>query len=387
MQLAEGFIERFQEHLLQLNILPPAATPRVSQTVDEIIAMVQSLVEQGHAYESEGDVYFRVRTDSDYGKLSHRDLEQAVSSERQRFGDELKEDAADFALWKGQKQPDEPAWPSPWGMGRPGWHIECSAMARRHLGITIDIHGGGNDLIFPHHENEIAQSESCNGAPFATFWVHNGMLQLRGEKMSKSLGNIISIDGFLADHEADAFRLLVLGSHYRKPLAFDDEVIGQAERGLDRLRSALRPAAGETMAGPDVEILAAADTVARAQFRQAMDDDFNTAGALGHLFDFVKAINTARDAGVGTEALSQAQATLRQLTEVLGLRLEPAATAALSDAAPFIELLIEIRSELRQARQWALSDRIRDRLAEAGVTLEDGKEGTTWRWVREDVKA
>ena len=377
--LAQHYVERFQEHMQQLGIKPPTITPRVSDTMDEIIDMVQKLIAKGYAYESERDVYFRVGRDEDYGKLSRRSIEHAVSSTRQRFGDELKEDAADFALWKGQKAEDEPAWSSPWGLGRPGWHIECSAMARRHLGPTIDIHGGGNDLVFPHHENEIAQSESCNDAPFARYWLHNGMLQLRGEKMSKSLGNMVTIDEFLADHEADAFRLLVLGSHYRKPLAFDDEVVEQAERGLERLRGGLRPAVGDLATGSEVERLAAAQAIARDQFNAAMDDDFNSAGALGHLFDLVKAINNARDAGVGGETFVQAQAALLELAGVLGLRLEENRRVE-SDAGPFIDLLIELRAELRQIKQWALADHVRQRLQELGVMLEDGREGTTWRW-------
>ncbi len=380
LQLAQHYIIRFEQQMAQLGVKPPTVTPRVSTTIDEIIAMVQCLIEQGYAYESEGDVYFRVRSDPDYGKLSRRAIEHAVSSERQRYGDELKEDAADFALWKRQKAPDEPAWPSPWGMGRPGWHIECSAMVRRYLGTTIDIHGGGNDLIFPHHENEIAQSESCHHAPLATYWLHNGMLQLRGEKMSKSLGNIVTIDAFLAQHSAEALRLLVLNSHYRKPLAFDEEVVAQAERGLERLRSALRPAVGNTTEGPAAAALLAAAATARERFEEAMDDDFNTAAALGHLFELVKAINSARDAGVGGEPFARAQAVLLELAGVLGLRLPQGSDARTADVAPFIALLIETRTALRQARQWALADRIRDRLAELGVILEDTREGTVWRW-------
>ncbi|NUQ38648.1 MAG: cysteine--tRNA ligase [Caldilineales bacterium] len=380
--IADGYVEQYQRHMIELGVLPPTVLPRVSQTIAEIIDMVQTLIAQGYAYESEGDVYFRVRQDEDYGKLSRRTIEHALSSDRARFGDDLKEDAADFALWKAQKAPDEPAWPSPWGLGRPGWHIECSAMARRYLGPTLDIHGGGNDLIFPHHENEIAQSESCNAAPMARFWIHNGMLQLRGEKMSKSLGNIISLHAFLAAHEADAFRLLVLGSHYRKPLAIDDEIVGQAERGLERLRGALRPPTGSQSSGPAVAALVAAADAARARFIAAMDDDFNTAAALGHLYDLVKAINTARDEGVAGPDFAQAQAALLHLSGVLGLRLVVDAPAAPSDAAPFIDLLIEIRRELRQARQWALADLIRDRLAAMGVGIEDSREGATWRWER-----
>ncbi len=380
MQLALGYIDRFVAQMAQIGVLPPTVTPRVSGTIDEIVAMVQSLIAQGYAYESEGDVYFRVRSDEDYGKLSRRQIEHAISSTRQRFGEELKEDAADFALWKRQKAPDEPAWPSPWGLGRPGWHIECSAMARRHLGPTIDIHGGGNDLIFPHHENEIAQSESCNQAPLATYWLHNGMLQLRGEKMSKSLGNIVRIDEFLAEHSADAFRLLVLGSHYRKPLVFDDEVVEQAERGLERLRGALRPPAGTLAAGTDVAALQEAVLSARASFEEAMDDDFNTAAALGHLFDLVKAINTARDAGVGAQPFAQAQTTLRDLAGVLGLGLTEPQAAKFAEAAPFIDLLVATRTSLRQAKQWELADGIRVRLLALGVVLEDSRDGTTWRW-------
>lgn len=379
LELAQHYIDRFRRQMEQVGVKPPTVTPRVSGTIAEIVAMVQGLIDQGHAYESEGDVYFRVRSDEDYGRLSRRKIEHAVSSTRQRFGDELKEDASDFALWKGQKAPDEPAWLSPWGMGRPGWHIECSAMVRRHLGLTIDIHGGGNDLIFPHHENEIAQSESCNGAPLATYWLHNGMLQLRGEKMSKSLGNIVSIDDFLSSHSAEAFRLLVLGSHYRKPIVFDVEVVEQADRGLDRLRSALRPPTGAVVTGPDAEAVSEAAVNARERFEAAMDDDFNTAGALGHLYELVKAINTARDALVGGERFFQAQATLTELAGVFGLTLEEKVRAA-SDAAPFIQLLVELRGELRTIKQWALADVVRDRLLAQGVALEDTREGTTWRW-------
>ncbi len=381
-ELSQTYIDCFRTHLHDLNVLPPSETPQVSTTIDEIVKMVEALVDSGYAYESERDVYFRVRADDDYGKLSRRKIEQAVSSDRERFGNELKEDAADFALWKGQKTSDEPAWVSPWGMGRPGWHIECSAMARRFLGDTIDIHGGGNDLIFPHHENEIAQSESCNSAPLAKYWLHNGMLQLRGEKMSKSLGNMVTIDDFLAENDGDVFRLLILGSHYRKPLAYDNEIVEQAKRGLDRLHGALRPALGEVVDGPPADALRQAQTIARERFELAMDDDFNSAGALGHLYDLVKAINSARDAGVGGESFATAQTTLLDLAHVLGLKLVETTDERISDAAPFVDLLLEMRAEMRAIKQWALADKIRDRLAEQGVTLEDSREGTTWRWER-----
>ena len=327
----------------------------------------------------DGNVFFRVRKDEDYGKLSRRKLDETMRGEREKYAEELKEDPLDFALWKAQKSPDEPAWESPWGKGRPGWHIECSAMVRKHLGPTIDIHGGGNDLIFPHHENEIAQSESCNDAPLARYWLHNGMVVLSGEKMSKSLGNLVTIDEFLAQHDADVFRLLVLGSHYRKPLVYNDAVVAQAEKAYQRLLGALRPPTGDKTQGPEVDALLNAAREAKQRFEEAMDDDFNTAAALGHIFELVKAINTARDAGVGGEPFAQAQATLKELTGVLGLRLQPKASTG-SDAAPFIDLLVEVRSQLRQARQWVLADMIRDRLADLGVVLEDTRDGTTWSW-------
>ncbi len=380
-ELAARYIDKFLEQLDALNVQRPTAMPRVSETIDEIIAMVQELIDKAFAYEAQGNVFFRVRADDDYGKLSRRKLDDAGRGEREHFAEDLKEDPADFALWKAQKSPDEPAWENPWGVGRPGWHIECSAMVRKHLGPTIDIHGGGNDLIFPHHENEIAQSESCNGAPLATYWLHNGMVQLSGEKMSKSLGNMVTIEQFLAEHDADVFRLLVLGSHYRKPLVYDDAVVVQAEKGVQRLLGALRPAAGQQEIGAAVDALMAARQTAQTRFAAAMDDDFNTAAALGHIYDLVKAINTARDAGVGAQALGRAQEMLKSLTGVLGLRLQPKQTAN-SDAEPFIALLIELRSELRQARQWALADAVRDGLAQLGVVLEDTREGTLWSWQR-----
>ncbi len=377
--LANRYIDKFLQQMEALHVELPTVMPRVSGTIDEIIAMVQDLIDKGYAYEVDGNVFFRVRKDEDYGKLSRRKLDETMRGEREKYAEELKEDPLDFALWKAQKSPDEPAWDSPWGKGRPGWHIECSAMVRKHLGPTIDIHGGGNDLIFPHHENEIAQSESCNDAPLAKYWLHNGMVVLSGEKMSKSLGNLVTIDEFLAQHDADVFRLLVLGSHYRKPLVYDDHVVAQAEKAYQRLLGALRPPVGEKTDGPEAEALLEAARVARERFEAAMDDDFNTAAALGHIFDLVKAINTARDAGVGGAPFEQAQATLKELTGVLGLRLQPK-QAVKSDAEPFIDLLVQVRSELRKARLWALADMIRDRLAELGVVLEDTREGTTWSW-------
>lgn len=378
-RLAERYIEDYRRNLQALNVKPATVNPRATQEIDQIIAMIQGLIEKGHAYVVDGDVYFRVTSDPDYGKLSGRRLDEMQAGARIEV-DERKEHPMDFALWKAAK-PGEPAWPSPWGPGRPGWHIECSAMSLHHLGEQIDIHGGGNDLIFPHHENEIAQSESLTGKPFVRYWVHNGMVQLGGEKMSKSLGNLITIEEFLAQHPADVLRMMVLNSNYRSPLVYTDEVVQQSERALERLRSALRPALPDATGAPEatLQTLQAQIEATRQGFIEAMDDDFNTSGALAAIFELVRAINQARSEGATNEQLAPAQAALRELTGVLGLTLEEPA-AAPSAAEPFIDLLIEVRTELRKQKLWALSDRIRDRLAELGVILEDSREGTTWRW-------
>lgn len=379
LHLAERYIRSFEEDMAALNVLPPTSAPRATKTMDKIIEMVQGLIERGYAYApGNGDVYFRVTRDEDYGKLSGRRLEEMMAGARIEVG-EQKEHPMDFALWKAAK-PGEPAWDSPWGKGRPGWHIECSAMNLAELGEQIDIHGGGNDLIFPHHENEIAQSESYTGKPFARYWVHNGMLQLSGEKMSKSLGNIITIKEFLRQREGDVMRMLVLGSSYRAPLAFNEEVLDAAEKALERLRSGLKPALPGASGLPAEAAQALADQAqaTRQAFIEAMDDDFNTPLALAALHELVRAINTARDQGATNEQLAPAQAMLRELTGVLGLRLEK--TGRSQEAAPFIDLLLEVRNELRKQKLWALADLIRDRLKELGVTVEDTRDGSTWHW-------
>jgi cysteinyl-tRNA synthetase len=377
MALAERYLNEYDEHLRDLNVLPAAINPRASTEIDYIIRMVEGLVERGYAYEVEGDVYFRIEKDKEYGKLSRRRLADMRSGARLEV-DERKEDPADFVLWKAAK-PGEPSWDSPWGKGRPGWHIECSAMTLHHLGEQIDIHGGGNDLVFPHHENEIAQSESLTGKPFARFWVHNGMMQLGDEAMSKSTGNVFTVEDFLSRNEPDVLRILILNSSYRSPVVFNDEVIGQAEQALARLRGALKPARPMEEIPPEAEqMLANKQDSTKAGFEAAMDDDFNTASALGHIFELVRGINQARDDGVAKEVLEKAQSTLLELTGVLGLRIERQPDVR-HEAAPFIDLLIEIRQDLRQAKHWDLADLIRDRLADLGVTLEDGKEGTTWQ--------
>jgi cysteinyl-tRNA synthetase len=375
--LAEQYIQEYARQLGVLNVLPATVNPRATGEIANIIKLITELGENGYAYEVDGDVYFRVNKDVDYGKLSGRRLEDMQAGARIGV-DERKEHPMDFALWKASK-PGEPAWDSPWGAGRPGWHIECSAMSMHHLGEQIDIHGGGNDLVFPHHENEIAQTESVTGKTFARYWVHNGMMQLAGEKMSKSLGNLITIEQFLAEHEGDALRMMILNSSYRNPLTFGDDIIAQAERALERLRLALRPVSGGKVAsGEAVDVLNKQVEATRQGFVESMDDDFNSAGALGYLFDLLRAINQARDAGVAPEVVGAAQSVLRELMQVFGLR--PDRETGGSQADAFIDLLIEIRRELRSQKLWALSDLVRDHLAELGVLLEDSKEGTTWRW-------
>ena len=285
----------------------------------------------------------------------------------------------DFAIWKSAK-PGEPAWESPWGKGRPGWHIECSAMNLDILGEQIDIHGGGNDLVFPHHENEIAQTECLTGKPFARYWMHNGMLQLQGEKMSKSVGNLVTIDEFLSNHEADALRMMVLTGSYRAPLSYSEDIMLGAERGLDRLRSALKPAPASAPGASEELRLTLAEQVetTRRIFVETMDDDFNSPGALAALYELVRVVNTARDAGAADAELQPAREVLSSLTSVLGLRLSDRKNN-IGDADRFIALLVEVRAEARRQKLWALSDMIRDRLKDLGVSIEDSRDGTTWQ--------
>ena len=377
--LAEGYIQEFRKNLQDLNILPATICPRATGEMEEIIHIVEGLIARGYAYAADGDVYFRVQKDEDYGRLSGRRLEDMQAGTRFDV-DERKEHPLDFALWKAAK-PGEPYWGSPWGAGRPGWHIECSAMNLHHLGEQIDIHGGGNDLIFPHHENEIAQTESFTGKPFARYWVHNGMLQFGGEKMSKSLGNLVTIEDFLAAHGADVLRFLVLNSGYRGPLTYNDTVVTQAENAVDRLRSAIRPALPGATGAPEASRLALQQQVqaARTGFEAALDDDFNTSGALSHLFELVRFINQVRSDGATAAELTPAQDAFCTLTGTLGLQLKDTVVRE-HPADAFISLLIELRAEMRKQKLYALADQVRQRLVGLGVLLEDSKEGTSWRW-------
>ena len=367
-ELVEEFIGDYFHTMDALNIQRASEYPRATREIPRIIDAISGLIDRGHAYPAAGDVYFRVTSKDDYGKLSHRTLDTMIAGARIQV-DENKEHPMDFVLWKGAKS-GEPSWDSPWGPGRPGWHIECTAMSLEYLGEQLDIHGGGQDLVFPHHENEIAQSECYTGAkPFSRYWMHNGLLQLGSDKMSKSLGNLVSVVDALERYSPDAMRLYFLSSHYRTPLAYSDEGAAAVERSLERVRRALVPGNGS---GPEVDV-----QTHRARFAAAMDDDLNTPQAVAALFDLARDINRGRDAG---QSIGSGQAALRELGGVLGLTFEdrPSAEADLA-AAPFIDLLVSVRTELRAARQFALADQIRDGLAEQGVTLEDGPQGTQWQ--------
>jgi len=370
-EVAGRYIAAFERDMADLNIEPAHVYPRATEEVPAIIDMVEGLIERGFAYASRprdgaSDVYYRVEKKADYGKLSKRTLDSMLAGARIEPL-EGKENPMDFTLWKGAK-PGEPAWESPWGPGRPGWHIECSAMSLRHLGTQIDIHGGGLDLLFPHHENEIAQTEAFTGeAPFARFWLHHGHLQMGEEKMSKSLGNLITIRDGLDRFGADAIRIFVLGSGYRAPLTYSEAALAAAKSAAERLQTAAQAAA-------DGDGDAVDPSAQRERFIAAMEDDLNTAQALAALFDLAREINRGRDAGRSVQA---ARLALRELGGILGLRLEAGSESIA--AAPFVELLIELRKELREAKQYALADRIRAGLAGLGVVLEDSAGTTTWK--------
>jgi cysteinyl-tRNA synthetase len=376
-ELTESLIATWGEEMAAFNVLPATINPRATQEIPQIIEMIEGLIAKGHAYEANGDVYFRVRSFPEYGKLSHRDVDDLLVGARIAAG-EHKSDPLDFALWKAAK-PGEPTWESPWSAGRPGWHIECSAMCSRHLGHQVDIHGGGADLIFPHHENEIAQSEAFTGdEPFSRIWMHNGLLQFGSEKMSKSLGNIVRLRELADRGRAMAFRLQVLSSHYRAPLTFTDEGLEAAQNGLDRLRAAARPIDKQVSAQRDSEL----DTLVVStvdSFQEAMLDDFDTPVAVAALFDLARAINRTRAGQDVSASVVEARETLLELAGILGLDLSEPDNGHVNSAGPFIELLIQVRNDLRTAKQFAIADRVRDELAELGVTLEDTKQGTTWK--------
>ncbi len=403
-ELAEKFTASFFADMEALNISKPDVTPYATEEIPKMIEIAQGLIDKGYAYPSQGSVYFRVRNVPDYGKLSHRTLESVMAGMRIEAGEE-KEHPMDFVLWKASK-PGEPAWESPWGPGRPGWHIECSAMSLKYLGNTLDIHGGGQDLVFPHHENEIAQSESFTGVkPFVKYWLHNGMVQLGEEKMSKSLGNLITIKEALDPkkygYSADAIRIFVLMSHYRSPLTYSEEAIEAVEGGADRLRQTVNTTAIGHKAGQKIDT-----EQYRQRFIKAMDDDFNTAQALAALFDLAREINKYDSEGI---EVGKARDMLKELGGVLGLTFKAAEAPALDveqfkpitirfgitksgkkkleyekvidspDAEVHIEFIRELRDALRRDKKFQSADEIRAKLAELGISLEDTPKGTVWK--------
>ena len=372
--LTERFITAMHEDAEALGVLPPDLEPRATEHLPEIIDMIARLIEREHAYVAEnGDVYYDVNSFEGYGKLSGKSLEDLQAGARVEPG-EVKQNPLDFALWKAAK-PDEPSWPSPWGDGRPGWHIECSAMSTRALGDTFDIHGGGADLTFPHHENEIAQSEGATGHPFVRYWMHNGFVRINDEKMSKSLGNFFTVREILTRYRPEEVRYFILTSQYRSPLNYDDEHLDNARAALTRFYTALREL-------PDAE--PAADEPGAAKFHAAMEDDFNTPEALAAMFELAREINRVR--GEDLTRAASLGALLRQLGGLLGLlQDDPEAylrggasdDGDLSDAD--IEQLIERRAQAKQEKDWAQADAVREQLKEAGIVLEDSPTGTTWR--------
>ncbi len=369
IELAERNIAIYLREMDMLNIKRAHLYPRATQEIPRIREIISGLIDKGLAYCGGGDVYFRVRAHDGYGALGRRTFDNMMAGARVEVDETKKEDPMDFALWKGHK-PGEPSWDSPWGPGRPGWHIECSAMAMGYLGATVDIHGGGQDLVFPHHENEMAQSEGFSGKKIANFWVHNGLIRQDGTKMSKSEGNLVTVADALVRHSSDALRLFFLSSHYRSPLTYTDEVVDSQQRGVERLRNAvdLPASPGGTTAPLD-------PTPYERSFVDAMDDDLNTPRAIAALFDMSRDINRAREAGCGTAV---AQRKLRLLAGVLGLTLTPPEEKGDVDVSPLLELLVETRSELRSAKLFDQADGLRNRLDGLGYSLEDTPTGTEW---------
>ncbi|SEP08065.1 cysteine--tRNA ligase [Paenibacillus sp. OV219] len=377
-EVAERFIEAFKENIEGLRINKASLNPRVTDHIEEIIAFIAELVDRGHAYESGGDVYYRTSTFADYGKLSHQNLEELQLGIRIGV-DERKESGQDFVLWKAAK-PGEIKWDSPWGAGRPGWHIECSAMARKYLGDTLDIHGGGHDLQFPHHECEIAQSEAVTGKPLANYWMHNGFININNEKMSKSLSNGITVQEILKRIKPEVIRYFMLSAHYRSPLNFSDETIAQAENSVERIVNSVtnlkhRLSIAVSEADESVPALEARIGEIKAQFNAKMDDDFNTPDGITALFDLVSEANLYLQRPVVSEAaLNLLLEAFEAFNRVLGLL---NTEDELLDAD--IDALIVQRTEARTNKDWKRADEIRDQLSALGIVLEDTSQGIRWR--------
>ena len=379
--ISERYIEECKKDMAGMNVKPATYAPKATEEIDGMIEMIQTLIDKGYAYESNGTVYYRTRKFKDYGKLSKKNLDDMQSGHREIkvTGEDDKEDSFDFVLWKPKKE-GEPSWPSPWSDGRPGWHIECSVMSKKYLGNTIDIHAGGEDLIFPHHENEIAQSEAANDCIFANYWMHNAFLNINGAKMSKSLGNFFTVRDIAEHYDLQVLRFFMLSAHYRSPLNFSDELMEAAKAGLERILNAKKKldyaeqnAEGRSFffdEGEDQDF--GAEYIAK--FEAAMEDDCNTADAIAAVFEFVRAINTTITDTSSTALAELAEERLVKMCDVLGIILDKEEETL--DAE--IEKLIEERQAARKAKDFATADKIRDKITAMGIVLEDTREGVKW---------
>lgn len=388
-EISKRNIDAYFQVAAELNIKPATEYPYATEHIQEIIDLIKVLEERGHAYQAGHDVYFRVRTMRDYGKLSKRNVDDLISGARIEIGEE-KEDPLDFALWKGS-EPPEPGWDSPWGRGRPGWHIECSAMSMKYLGKTIDFHGGGEDLIFPHHENELAQSECATGKHFVNYWIHNGLLNLKGEKMSKSTGHFFAMEDVLKEFSGEVVRFYLMSNHFRSQSEFSREQLENARKGFERLKNAcmsIDEHLGRLHGKPGVitpagERLAQAATAAKEKFIAAMDDDFNSAGAIGQIFELIKTYRVLLDESgpavtQDRKALETVKSTIEEFDSILGLFRE--GLPSMTETVPAeIQTMVDERQKARKDKDFQKADDLRDRIAEAGYVVEDTPEGVRVR--------
>ncbi|MCR5148085.1 MAG: cysteine--tRNA ligase [Eubacterium sp.] len=385
--ISERYIEECRKDMKALNVRPATTHPQATKEIPDMIEMVNTLIEKKHAYEKNGTVYFRTRSFPDYGKLSHKNIDDLESGHRDEAhqlkvsGEDEKEDNLDFVLWKPKKE-GEPSWGSPWGEGRPGWHLECSVMSKKYIGGTIDIHAGGEDLIFPHHENEIAQSEAANGTEFARYWMHNGFLKIDNEKMSKSLGNFFTVREICEKYDPQVVRFFMLSAQYRSPLNFSEELIIASKNSLERILTSAEklhdiinnPASAESLKDGEAEIIDGVKPFI-AKFEEAMDDDLNTADAVSAVFELVKYINLKTTADVSKALAAELYKTLETLTDVLGIIIEKIEDSLDEE----VEKLIEERQQARKNKDFARADEIRDKLLAMGIELKDTREGVKWK--------